>query len=122
MEDYQKNLKIIFSQLKKTLSLQDGYRKTRITVMQKPGKTDLNHNVFKLAYLAKMHTTVEFIYLVKTETGFPEETFDFFCERLFKTYIEKDTETKSDFVDLFNTQICNFEIVTDVPEKELKKK
>lgn len=110
------------SQLKSELNLQDGFRKTRITVNPKPGKTELTHNVAKLAYLGQLYLAVEFIYLVRTETGLPDETFDYFCERVRKNFIENDSTSASDFSDLQNSQICNYEAVVEVPEKKLIKR
>lgn len=83
---------------------------------------DLNHNITKLAFLGKIHVAVELIYLAKTETSLSEETFDYFCEGVCKTYIEKEPTSASDFTDLQNSQLCDFDIVMVVPEKELMKR
>lgn len=53
--------------------------------------------------------------MVKTESVFPEETFQYFCERVFKSYIDMDSI--KDFHDLHNMQVCNFELQMEIPEK-----
>lgn len=87
-----------------------------------PGKVDLNQNTSRLSYLGKLHITVEFIYLVKTEAGLPEETFDYFCERVYKNFMENPRNSSEDFSDLQRSKLCDYEVLIDVQEKKLIKK
>lgn len=102
--------------------MQGGFRKTRITTIHKPGKMDLNHNVSKLSYLSRLHVAIELIYLVKAETNFHEDTFDYICESVYKNYIEKPQVTSKDVSDFQDLQICNFEVKVELPENKLIKK
>ncbi|KAJ8950480.1 hypothetical protein NQ314_007867 [Rhamnusium bicolor] len=87
------------------LTAQSGHRKTRITVNLKSGVIDLCHNISKLAYLGKLHVATELIFLIKGQANLPEETFDYFCERVYKNYVVKDT-APHDFTDLQRSPLC----------------
>lgn len=89
---------------------------------QNPGKMDLKQNTSRLSYLGKLHITVEFIYLVKTEAGLPEEIFDYFCERVYKNYTENPRNTSQDFSDLQHSKLCDYEVLVEVREQKLIKK
>lgn len=75
----------------------------------------------KLAYLGNMHISTEFIYLLKTEAEFPDELFDDICKQIYRIYIDEEL-IQSDFSELQNIRLRNFETIVDVPERKIIKK
>ncbi|XP_018562505.1 uncharacterized protein LOC108904432 [Anoplophora glabripennis] len=130
--DYQAILKNFYSSSEQAIFLkwskfksgeltsQSGYRKTRITVNLKSGVMDLNQYVSKLAYLGKLHIATELTFLIKDQANLPEETFDYFCERVYKNYVDKDTAPHN-FIDLQTRPLCEFSIVLNSADTNIIK-
>lgn len=76
----------------------------------KAGVIDLDHYISKLAYLGKLHIATELIFLIRDQVNLPEETFDYFCERVYKNYMDKDTAC-FEFTDLQKSPLFEFSII-----------
>lgn len=79
---------------------------------------DLDHYISKLAYLGKLHIVTELIFLIKDQANLPEETFDYFCERVYKNYVDKNT-APHDFEDLQNSPLCEFSIILNSSDTDI---